>query len=33
MAEPIQQLRGWAKNHAQPATTPKVEAKGRALVV
>lgn len=33
MAEPIQHLRSWARNHAQPATTPKAEAKGRALVV
>jgi len=33
MAEPVQQLRQWAKTHARPATSPWPEAKGRALVV
>jgi hypothetical protein len=33
MAEPIQQLRQWARNHARPATSPLPDPKGRALVV
>lgn len=33
MPQPIQQLRGWARDHARPATTPTQETKGRALLV